>query len=71
MLLISPGEEFPFAVADVNDFHAPQSHPIEDAEHFDRCRSQALKLTADTLRRILEIAAISEAAERQRFEGAQ
>jgi hypothetical protein len=47
MLLISPGEEFPFAVADVNDFHAPQSHPIEDAEHFDGCRSQAPKLTAN------------------------
>jgi hypothetical protein len=48
MLLISSGEEFPFAMADVNDFHAPQSHPIEDAEHFDGCRSQALKLTANT-----------------------
>jgi hypothetical protein len=41
MLLITPGEEFPFAMADVNDFHAPQSHAIEDAEHFDGCRSQA------------------------------
>jgi hypothetical protein len=48
MRLITPGEEFSFAMADVNDFHAPQSHSIEDAEHFDGCRSQALKLTANT-----------------------
>jgi len=48
MLLITPSEEFPFAMADVNDFHAPQSHAIEDAEHFDGCRSQAFKLTANT-----------------------
>jgi hypothetical protein len=48
MLLITPGEEFPFAMANVNDFHAPQSNSIEDAEYFDGGRSQALKLTANT-----------------------
>jgi hypothetical protein len=47
-LLITPGEEFPFAMANVNDFHAPQTHSIEDAEHLDGGRSQALKLTANT-----------------------
>jgi hypothetical protein len=48
MLLITPDEEFSFVMADVNDFHAPQTHSIEDAEHLDGGRSQALKLTANT-----------------------
>jgi hypothetical protein len=47
MLLITPDVEFSFVMADVNDFHAPQTHSIEDAEHLDGGRSQALKLTAN------------------------
>jgi len=47
-LLIVPGKEFSFAVANVHDFHAPQSDSIEDTEHFDGYRPQTLELTANT-----------------------
>jgi hypothetical protein len=34
-------------VANVYDFHAPQSDSIKDAEHLDRGGSQTFKLAAD------------------------